>query len=128
TPAKTGLPDGRDCTEPVAAAGEEPRERRRARTRPRSRHAAECRCRQRPESIPRRAGYRSVRERIRTELEPDDLTRRAGTGLHVERRARADRRPQAASLPAALRIVDAAVEPLRVVPGRIGDAEHHPLA
>src|SRR6185437_2705200 len=44
------------------------------------------------------------------------------------RRAVAARRPDAARLPAAIRIVDAAVHPLGVEAHRIGHAHHHPFA
>ena len=57
-----------------------------------------------------------------------DLARRALAGLHVERRARADGRPQPLALPARLGIVDPAVHPFRVEAGRIRHAEHDPLA
>src|SRR5580765_4407215 len=70
----------------------------------------------------------SLRERIRTQLELHDLARRPLAGFHVERRACADGRPQSLPFPSALRVVDAAVHPLRVVPGRIRHAEDDEFA
>src|SRR5437762_5125471 len=46
----------------------------------------------------------------------------------MERRARRDGRPQTAAFPALLRIVDAAVEPLRVIAERIRHAQDDELA
>src|SRR6266545_970381 len=47
--------------------------------------------------------------------------------LEVERRAPAVRPIDAAALPAAIRVVNAAIEPLREVPHRIGDLQTDPF-
>src|SRR4029453_19573931 len=59
-------------------------------------------------------------------LKPDDLARRALAGFHVKRRTGADGRPERAAFPAAVGIVNPAVEPLRVEAERIGDAQDEP--
>src|SRR5438046_10023743 len=61
---------------------------------------------------------RLFRERIGTHLKPDNLARRSFSAFHVERTARADRRPQSLALPAGIRIVDPPVHPFRVIPAR----------
>src|SRR5688500_5537411 len=65
-------------------------------------------------------------ERIRPELELDHLARRARPRLHMERGARADRGPQASSLPSRGGVVDAAVHPLGEEAHRIGHAQYDP--
>src|SRR5579871_6611654 len=69
-----------------------------------------------------------MRKRIGTELELDDLRQRALAGLAMERRAVAVRRPQGAALPAGVRVIDAAVDPLGEEAERIGDPHVDPLA
>src|SRR5213593_303806 len=71
---------------------------------------------------------RSLRERIGAKLELHDLARRPLAALDVERRPGAVGRPQPFALPAAIRIVDAAVHPLGVEAHRIGNAQVHELA
>ena len=78
--------------------------------------------------VTRRLGRRSFREWIRPHLELHNLARRAFAAFHVKRRSRADGRPQAAPFPATLRIVDAAIQPLRVIAHRVWDAEDDPFA
>src|SRR5688572_1286468 len=68
-----------------------------------------------------------LRQRIGAHLELHHLARRALPGLHMEGRARADRRPQPFAFPPARRIVDAAVHPFRVEPEWVRDAHHHPV-
>src|SRR5262245_20633796 len=58
---------------------------------------------------------------IRPHLEMHHLACRAFPRLHVEGRTRTDRRPDAAAFPARVRIIDAAVHPLRVKAHRIRD-------
>src|SRR3712207_1310577 len=73
------------------------------------------------------AHFALPRQRIRPEL---DLVHLAGGSLppfHVEGRAGADGGPEATPLPARLRVVDAAVQPLGVEPRRVGDAQDDPL-
>src|SRR5688500_3146492 len=70
----------------------------------------------------------SARQRIGPELHLVNLARRPLARFHVKWRTRADGGPQAAPLPARLRIVDAAVQPLGVEAERIGHANHDPLA
>src|SRR5438045_1323851 len=70
----------------------------------------------------------SVGEWTRPQLEAHDFGPRAFAALQVEGSARRDGRPEAAALPAFLRIVDAAVEPLRVVAERIRHAQHDEFA
>src|SRR5206468_5493875 len=60
-----------------------------------------------------------ARERVRTQLELHDLARRPLAAFHVEGCARTDGRPQAAPLPAGIRVVDASVHPLRVEAERV---------
>src|SRR4051794_32790325 len=69
----------------------------------------------------------SFRERVRPQLELDHLARGPLPGLHVKWRTGAHRTPEAAALPAAVRLVDASVHPLRVVPGRVWHSKDHPL-
>src|SRR5689334_5320360 len=69
-----------------------------------------------------------VRQRIGPQLKVHHLARRALAGLHVPGRACAHRGPEAAALPAGVRIVDAAVHPLRVEAHRIRNAHHDELA
>src|SRR4030095_7834953 len=69
-----------------------------------------------------------LRQRIRPHLESNQLARRALAALHVERRARRDRRVDALALPASLRIVDAPVHSLREEPHRVGHAQREELA
>src|SRR5205085_10121630 len=64
----------------------------------------------------------SVGEGIGPQLEAHHLRPRSLPAFHVERRARRDGGPQAATFPALLRIVDAPVEPFGVVAERIGHA------
>src|SRR5262249_4745537 len=61
-------------------------------------------------------------------LELDDLWRRSLAGFTMERRAVAIGRPQAAALPAGIRIVNAAINPLGEEAERIRDAHVDPLA
>src|SRR2546429_1656582 len=70
-----------------------------------------------------RSAMRLPRERIGTELEPDDLARRPLPAFDMERRSRGVGREQALALPARVRIVDASVHPLGVEAHRIGDAQ-----
>src|SRR5579883_2454922 len=65
---------------------------------------------------------RSVRQRIRTHLEMHDLGQVALAAFQMERRAVAGRGPNAPSLPAAVRIVDAAVHALGIEAHRIRHA------
>src|SRR5688500_15461584 len=67
------------------------------------------------------------RQRIRPELEPERLAGGPLPPLHMEGGARADSGPEATPLPAGVRVVDAPVQPLRVEPHRIRDAEDDPL-
>src|SRR5688572_28224379 len=67
-----------------------------------------------------------ARKRIWPELEPNRLAGCPLPAFHVERGARADRRPETAPLPAGLRVVDAAVQPLCVEAHRIGHTENNP--
>src|SRR5438093_13464411 len=67
-------------------------------------------------------------QRIRPYLEVHHLARRSFAGLHVEWRARAHRRVEAAPFPTRLRIVDPPVHPLRVEADRIRNAQDDPLA
>src|SRR5207249_3328520 len=71
---------------------------------------------------------RSLRQWIWSNLELHKLARRPPAAFHVERRTRRDARPDALPLPTCLRIVDAAVNPLRVEAHRIGDTEGQKLA
>jgi hypothetical protein len=61
-------------------------------------------------------------QRMRPELEPVCLARGPFPPFHVKWRAGADRRPQTASFPARVRVVDPTVEPLGVKPHRIRNA------
>src|SRR5687768_18235992 len=70
----------------------------------------------------------SSRQGIGPDLHLVNLTRRSLARFHVKWRTRADGGPQAASLPARLRIIDAAVHPLCIEAERIGHANHDPLA
>src|SRR5688500_15074615 len=70
----------------------------------------------------------SFGERIGTHLEVHDLAGRPLARLHVKRRSRAHGCPQPPALPPGLRIVDPAIQPLRVEPGRVRDAKYDPLA
>src|SRR5918999_3876980 len=67
------------------------------------------------------------RQRIGPELEPDRLAGGSLPALHVEGRAGADGGPETAPLPARLRVVDPAVQPLRGEPHRLRDTEDYPL-
>src|SRR5918999_233562 len=67
------------------------------------------------------------RQRIRPELEPVRLARGPFPPLHVEGGAGADRVPETTPLPAGVRVVDPAVQPLGVEPHRVRDAQHDPL-
>src|SRR5688500_8792708 len=69
----------------------------------------------------------SFRQRVRPQLELEHLARGALAALHVERRARADGGPEAASLPAAVGIVNSPVQPLGVEPSRVWNAKHDPF-
>src|SRR5687768_4073868 len=69
-----------------------------------------------------------LRQRIRPELEPDRLAGGPLPALHVEGGAGADGGPETAPLPAGLRVVDPAVQPLGVEPQRVGDAQDDPLS
>jgi class 3 adenylate cyclase len=71
---------------------------------------------------------RSVRERVRTELEVHGDGLLALAAFHEPRRPIAAGRPQAAALPAGLRVVDAPVEALRVEPERVRDAQQDHLS
>src|SRR5687768_11882748 len=73
-------------------------------------------------------GPASPRERVGSKLELHHLARRPLAPLHVERRAGADGGPETTALPSAVGIVDAAVQPFRVVAQRVGDAEDDPFA
>src|SRR5947207_7004961 len=75
----------------------------------------------------RRRVMSSSRERIGSQLKVQDLARGALTAFHVKWRARAHCRPQPPPFPAAFRIVDPAVHPLRIKPHGIGDAQHDPF-
>src|SRR5437868_1515001 len=70
----------------------------------------------------------STCEGIRAKLEMNHFARRALSSFHMEWRPRAHGRPEAASLPAGVRIIDAAVEPLGVEAHRIWDTQNHPLS
>src|SRR5437588_7008124 len=70
----------------------------------------------------------SSRQRIGPQLEAHDFGSRALAAFDVERGAVAEGRPQAASLPAAGGIVDAAVHPFGVVAHGIGDTQIDPFA
>src|SRR3954447_24391339 len=80
------------------------------------------------EYAPAAFSRQSVGERVGAELELHDLAGRAFAGLQVEGRAVAVGGPEPAPLPARLRVVDAAVEPLGVKAHRVGDPQVHPLA
>src|SRR5688572_29989961 len=67
------------------------------------------------------------REWIRTHLELQNLAWSSFSGFHVKRRASADGGPEAFTLPAGARIVDSAVQPLRVKTERIRNAQNDPL-
>src|SRR6266513_1546059 len=67
----------------------------------------------------------SVRERIRAQLELQDLRPGAFAALDVERSPGGIGRPQGPSLPAGARVVDAAIEPLRVKTHGVRHAENH---
>src|SRR3954468_20244178 len=54
--------------------------------------------------------------------------RRPFAGLHVEGCSRAGGYPEATPFPAAVRVVDAAVDPFRVGPHRIRHADGYPLS
>src|SRR5215831_10930822 len=69
-----------------------------------------------------------MRQRVRTDLELDDLRQRSLAGFAMERSPITVGRPQAAAFPAAIRIVDAAVDPLGEEAERIGDNHVDPLA
>src|SRR6266446_4018089 len=71
---------------------------------------------------------RSVRQRVRTKLELDDLGRRSLAGFTMEWWPVAVRRPQTAALPAAIRIINAAIDPLGEEAQRIGHPHVDPLA
>src|SRR5882757_2357119 len=70
----------------------------------------------------------SLRERVGTELELHRLAQRARPALGVPHEIRRVRRPQAAALPSAVRIVDTAVQASRVEAKGIRNAHHDPLA
>src|SRR5919106_1557740 len=72
-----------------------------------------------PEPLPR--------QWIGPELEADRLAGGSLPALHVEGRPGADGGPETAPLPARLRVVDAAVQPLGIEPHRVGDAQNDPL-
>src|SRR5262245_31450363 len=69
-----------------------------------------------------------VRQRIGPDLDVDGARIAALAGFHQPGRPVAVGAPQAAALPARIRIVDAAVEALGVEAHRIRDADHHHLA
>src|SRR5688572_8245568 len=68
-----------------------------------------------------------LREGIRTNLELHQLARRSLSAFDVRHRFRGIGRPDAPALPPSLRIVDAAVEQLRIEPLRIGDTQNGKL-
>src|SRR5437667_1793692 len=75
------------------------------------------------------AGTRSSsRQWIGPKLKLHHLARRAFAAFHVKGGARADARPEPASFPADVRIVDPAVHPLRIEAERVWDAKNHPFA
>ena len=80
------------------------------------------------QSAPGPIYVRSVRKRVRTNLELDDLGRRSLAGFTMEWCPVAVRRPQTTALPAAIRIVDAAIETFGVEAERIRNAQHDHLA
>jgi len=74
------------------------------------------------------AGTRSSsRQWIGPKLKLHHLARRAFAAFHVKGGARADARPEPASFPADVRIVDPAVHPLRIEAERVWDAKNHPF-
>src|ERR1700730_10851010 len=81
-----------------------------------------------PHEGPDQIRVSSARQRVRADLELIDLRRRSLAGLAMERRAVAVRRPERAALPAGVRIVDAAIDPLGEEAERIGDDHVDPLA
>src|SRR3954469_17241009 len=102
-------------TTPAGAGGRAPRQPHTATAISATPHAADWR------RFIRRA---LLRERIRAELEMRGERSGAFAALDQPRRPIAVGRPQPASLPAAVRIVDAAVQPFRVEPERVRDAQH----
>src|SRR5579871_5744300 len=70
----------------------------------------------------------SPRQRVGADLELDHLGLGSLAGLGVERRTVAVRRPDAAALPAGIRIVDTAIHPLGEEAERIRDTHVDPLA
>src|SRR5438309_6061863 len=72
--------------------------------------------------------WRSVRERIRTNLDLVDLGPVLRAAFVVEHGARARHRPQAFAFPAGVRVVDAAVHELGVEAQRIRHTQVHHLA
>src|ERR1051325_9398054 len=70
----------------------------------------------------------SPRERIWPHLKVQNLARSSLPAFHMEGGTRADRGPEAASLPATVGVVDASVHPFRVEAVGIRHAHHHPLA
>src|SRR5215468_10080408 len=69
-----------------------------------------------------------LRERIRPQLQFHDLARGAFSRIGVERRASSVRRPKAFAFPAGFRIIDTAVESLRIETQRVGNRQYDPLA
>src|SRR5438067_12316450 len=65
---------------------------------------------------------------IRTQLEVHHFARGPFACLHVKRRSRAHGGPESLTFPSSLRIIDAAVHPLRIEARRIRHAQHDPLA
>ncbi len=75
----------------------------------------------------RPVGGRLLGQRVRSQLEVRCERLAAFAALDQPRRTIAVRGPQAAPLPPGVRIVDAAVEPLREEPHRVGHAQYHHL-
>src|SRR5215472_5026553 len=69
-----------------------------------------------------------IGERVRAELEADDLGGGTLPGLEMEHRPSGIGGPQRPSLPAAIGVVDAAIHPLCEVVVHIGHPQNHELA
>src|SRR5262245_27664252 len=74
-------------------------------------------------ATPARATTELLGQRVRPHLELHQLAQRPPAAFHVKWRARRDARPDALPFPPSSRIVDAAVDALRVEAHGIRDAE-----